>query len=200
MNEVLDRARYLLGESLTTEQALIRALDELAHERSRGRRWDWNEVCEARAQVLGGTCSMQEAADRLGMSLRTLRQRWRTLGMVDAPSTLIGAIRQVIDDDLGATDEQIAERLKVQGISATRVSVFRARQEYAIPSSYVRRIDAERDEVAIYLRDFDWMDAQDICRAMRADEWPWPIYYRRILRHVRMMRAAQAAQAAQAAV
>lgn len=182
---LLARAQLMLGQVDGFEAALSRALDELDRERDRGRKWDWRAACLARVAVLQGRRTIPEAARRAGLSARTLRVRWRRLGMPPEMRTIGAAVREVVDRCPGIADAEIALQLVERGyVNATRVSVMRARHAAGISSSFARRIDAERDEVSAYLRDYPWMTPADIRGAMLADGWPWPLDARRICDHV----------------
>jgi len=184
-DELLARAQFMLGQVDGLEAALSRALDELDRERDRGRTWDWRAACLARVAVLQGRHTIPEAARRVGLSARTLRVRWRRLGMPPEMRTIGAAVREVVDRCPGINDAAIALQLVDRGyVNATRVSVMRARHSAGITSSFARRVDAERDEVAAYLRDYAWMTPADIRGAMLADGWGWPIDLRRITAHV----------------
>tara|TARA_Y100001973_G_scaffold67427_1_gene98478 strand:- start:629 stop:1216 length:588 start_codon:yes stop_codon:yes gene_type:complete len=188
--DLLARAQLMLGDVSGYDEALSRALDELARERSRQRRWSWRDACDARAAVLAGACTTSQAAARLCLTARTLKLRWRALGMPKEPSSIAAAIRVAIESDPGATDQQIAQRLSGEGYVLSRVSVMRTRRAAGIESSFGRRLQAERDEVDEYVRAYPWMSAADVRGAMRADGWPWPVCIRRIARHVTKSRAA----------
>ena len=140
--------------------------------RSRQRRWSWRDACDARAAVLAGACTTSQAAARLCLTARTLKLRWRALGMPKEPSSIAAAIRVAIESDPGATDQQIAQRLSGEGYVLSRVSVMRTRRAAGIESSFGRRLQAERDEVDEYVRAYPWMSAEDVRGAMRADGWP----------------------------
>ena len=184
-DELLARAQLMLGQVDGVEAALSRALDELDRERDRARAWDWRSACAARVAVLRGEVTICQAAARAGLSARTLRVRWRRLGMPREPRTVGAAVREIVDRSPGATDEQIAGELRLKGHhGATRVSVMRARREAGIASSFARREDAEREEVSVYIRDYPWMTPADIRGAMLADGWRWQLDLRRIAEHV----------------
>jgi len=186
---LLTRAQVMLGTVSSRDEALTRALDELERERDRARSWDWRAVCAARMSVLRGACTTSQAAARMRCTARTLRGRWQSLRLSVPTRSLAEIIQQAIHISPGSTDEAIAAALREAGhVHTSRVVVMRARHAAGIEGSVIRRHKVERDEVAAYLRDYDWMTARDILAAMRADGWGWRLDLRRIERHVQTLR------------
>ena len=178
--ELLQRARRILGGRgvVGVDVMLQAALDEVEARRDAAITYDWRASCQAHLDGADGRITVDEAAERLGCTPKSVRHQWTRLGIA-AP--LAPGICEVVARDPGAGDREIAAALQADGYAhATRDLVRSARLSAGLPDAHERRRQAEQVEVASYVVAYPWASPADILDGILADGWPWRLSLYRV--------------------
>jgi hypothetical protein len=117
-----------------------------------------------------------EASEDMGITTRSVRERWHRLGMCKRWAWMEPVVRKAVARYPFEADRGLAAKYNVNAASFTQ-----ARQRLGIPSSVQRRRAALRAEVAIYVRQFPELTAAEVRDSIKADgEHPWQFSVRRI--------------------
>jgi len=119
---------------------------------------------------------VETGAEEMGIAPDSLRNRWHHLGMCKRWAFMQPIVRKAVAKYPFTADRVLARRYNV---NCSSFQVTRTR--LGIPCSLVRRRAALRGEVAIYVRDYADLTAEEVRASIKADgEYPWPFSVRYI--------------------
>ena len=136
----------------------------------------WRDRYDAEDTLAGRAAVLTEAAIDLGVTPRTLHNRWCRLGMSRAAGHVRSRIHQAIRADPFATDAELAVRISEEvGGSVSSRSIQRARSALGLVSGSERRRWWISKEVRWFRANFPELTAATILEAIQAEDPPFPV-------------------------
>jgi hypothetical protein len=136
----------------------------------------WRDRYDAEDTLAGRAAVLTEAAVDLGVTPRTLHDRWCRLGMSRAAGRVQSRIQDAIRAEPFATDAELAVRIsKEVGGEVSPKSIQRARSALGFVSGSERRRWWISKEVRWYRDNFPELSAATILEAIQAENPPFPV-------------------------
>jgi hypothetical protein len=137
----------------------------------------WRDRYDAQDTLAGRAAVLTEAAIDLGVTPRSLHDRWSRLGMSRGSERVRSRIASAIRADRYATDGELAVRIsKEVGSEVSSRSVQRARSALGFASGSERRRRWISKEVRWFRSNFPELDSTTILESIQA-EAPFPVSF-----------------------